>query len=228
MPAEDSVKRVAEAAKRMELSGLGVAHEYEGKEGLTEYLGLMDRIDKEVAVDLVRCCAISSEDPGNLKKDIGKVRQKVELVAVKGGEFEINKAAAEDSRVDLLLHPEYKRKDPGMDHKTTKMAAENDVTVCFVFHDLHQTYGKVRSHVFNHIKKSIELCQKYDAEFMVSSGARDEYGLRGGRDLASLLMVLGVETREAINSVTSIPENIVEENRSKLKGKVKRGGVREL
>ncbi len=227
LPAEDP-EEVVRSAENTEFTGLAIAHKYVDKEGLDGYLEEMDRLDSKVEPDLIRCCVVDAESPEELKKTVGKIRQKVEVVAVDGGDFDINKAAVGDSRVDILLHPEYKRKDSGMDHKTTKMASENDVVVGFVFHNLHQTYGKVRSHVLNHIKKCLKLCEKYDAEFIVTSGAGNKYEMRGPRELSSLLSVLGVEASLAIDSVSSTPKKIVKRNRRKLGGKTKRGGVEEL
>lgn len=226
-PAEDP-KGVLKSAETMEFDGIGLSHKYEKKKLLNEYLEKMDELSKDTDINLIRCCTIEPGTPDGLKKELGKVRQKVDLVAVDGGNFDINKKAVRDRRVDILLHPEYKRKDSGMDHKTAKMAAENEVAIGFVLHDLHQTYGKVRSHVMSHIKKTTELCEKYGADFVVTSGARDIYELRGARDMASLLKVIGVGTSKAMDSVSSVPRRIVEENRKKLGGKIKKEGVEKL
>ncbi len=224
----NEAKKALELIKGWNISGIALTHIYEDKEGINKYLERMDELNSQTKLDLVRCCVLDPGSPRELKDMLGETRQKVEIVEVDGGSFEINKAAVEDRRVDVLLHPEHKRKDPGIDHKTARAAAENEVVVGFVFHDLHQTYGKVRSHVLEHIRNSIDLCQKYGASFIVTSGAKDKYALRGGRELMSLPKVLGVEKGTAIDSVTNIPKKIVQKNRKKLKGKIKKGGVEEL
>lgn len=227
VPAKDP-EEVLESVEDMEFDGVALSHRYENKGLLNDYLEKVDELSRDTSLKLIRCCTLDAETPEELKKRLGKVRQKVDVVAVEGGDFDVNNAAVRDRRVDLLLHPEHKRKDPGMDHKTVKMATENEVAMGFVLHDLHQTYGKIRSHVIGHIKKTVELCQKYDANFVVTSGARDLYELRGPRELASLLKVLGVEPSEAMDSVSSVPRRIVEENRKKLGGKIKKDGVEEI
>ncbi|MFP4115965.1 MAG: RNase P subunit p30 family protein [Candidatus Aenigmatarchaeota archaeon] len=228
VPVEENTEEVARTAGRMGFSGIGITHTYEGKEGLNTYLEKMDEVDEKVEIDIIRSCALSPDNPKTLKRQLGKVRQKVEVVIVEGGDFDINRATTEESRVDILAHPEYKRKDPGMDHKTSKMAAENDVSVGLVFHNLHQTYGKVRSHVLRHMKRCMQLCEKYDTKLILLSGARDRYGLRDPRELASLGKILGRESSEVLQSVSSIPKKIVETNRKKLMGEIKGGGVEEL
>ncbi len=226
VPGED-YDEIIETACEMGFHGIGLTHRYENKDLLNRYLEDMDEIGRE-DIDIVRCCEINAKTAEEMKRAVGKVRQRVDIVEVVGGNFDINATAAKDRRVDILLHPEYKRKDPGMDHKTTKMAAKNEVTVGFVLHDLQHTYGKVRSHVINHIKKSIGLCKKYEAEFIVTSGAKNIYGLRSPRDLASLLQVLGIGSSESMDAISTIPKKIVRKNRKKLGGKIKRGGVEEV
>ncbi len=224
----DNAQKVLESAEEMDLDGIGIAHEYESKEELNRYLDGIDKLSKDTEMKLIRSCVIDAESPEELKKTVGKVRQKVDVVAVDGGDFDINSAAVRDRRIDVLLHPEYKRKDRGMDHKTMKMAAKNEVCLGFVLHDLHQTYGKVRSHVLRHMKNNIELCEKYGTEFLITSGARDVYELRGPRDLASLPKVLGVKASKAMDSVSSVPKKIVKENRKKLAGEIKKEGIEEV
>ncbi|MFP4116513.1 MAG: RNase P subunit p30 family protein [Candidatus Aenigmatarchaeota archaeon] len=224
----ENAQKVLESAEDMKFEGLGIAHRYKDREGLSKYLNAMDKLSKESDIKLVRSCVIDEKSPGRMKKAIGKVRQKVDVVAVDGGNFDINNAAVRDRRVDILLHPEHKRKDAGMDHKTVKIAAKNEVALGFVLHDLHQTYGKVRSHVLRHMKKNFELCERYSTKFLVTSGAHDVYELRAPRDLASLPKVLGVSTSKAIDSVSSVPKRIVKENRKKLAGDIKKEGVEEV
>ena len=228
VPAEEKAEEVVKLAEDMDFSGIGISHIYKGKEGLNDYLEKMDDIDSKTEIDIIRCCAIEPESPEEMESQVGKIRQKVELVAVKGGNFDVNRAAVEDRRIDILLHPEYKRKDSGIDHKTAKAASENDVTIGLVFHTLHQTYGKVRSHVLRHMKKSIQLCNKYGANITVVSGAEDKYSIKEPRELASLLRVLDVEPPESMRYVSYLPEGIVKTNRKKLKGEIKKGGVEEF
>lgn len=212
-------------AERFGFEGLGIMHKYGGEEDLDTFLKRMGEKEGEIDLDLVRCCEINPESPEELKKILGKVRERVEAVGVTGGNFDLNKAAVRDSRVDLLLHPEHKRKDGGMDHKTARMASENEVAIGIVLHSLFQTYGKVRSHVLNHIRKNIELCEEYNADIVVGSGARDRYELRDPRELASLPRVLGMSSNESMETVSSIPSEMVEENREKLERKGDTGGV---
>ncbi len=224
----DDIEEAVETAMKMNFSGIGPAHRYDNKKMLNKYLEEMDNLGGDLDIDLVRCCEIKADNPRDMKNKIGKTRQKVDVILVKGGNFDINTAATRDRRVDILLHPEHRRKDTGMDHKTAKMAAEKNVTIGFVMHDLHQTYGKVRSHVINHIRKSIELCEKYGVQFIVVSGARDIYGMRGPRELASLPKVLGVDPSKAMDTVSTVPHKIVKNNRKKLGGRIKKGGVERL
>lgn len=213
----EDLEECLEVGKRFGFSGLGILHKYEDKEGLDDFLKRI-REREEEGLDLVTGCEINPQSREDLKGKLDKVREKVEIVAISGGNFDINKNAVRDSRVDVLLHPEHKRKDSGMDHKTTRMASKNDVAVGIVLHSLFQTFGKVRSHVLNHMRRNLKLCKEYNTTVVVGSGAKDKYGLRDPRELASLPNVLGRDLNESMEMVSSNPSEIVEENRSKLEG----------
>lgn len=223
---ESEVDGMIELAKGLGFSGLGITHTYQTRNELDEFLEKMDK--REGKIDLVTSCLLEPENKKDLKRKVGKVRQKVEIVMVNGGDFKINKSAANDSRIDILLHPEYKRKDSGLDHKVAKEAAKNDVTVGFVFHDLLGTYGKIRSHIFDHMKRNLELCKKFNVSYIVVSGAKKKLEMRDPKELASLLETMDLESSESLDAISKTPKRMAKENRKKLNGKVKKKGVEEM
>lgn len=68
------------------------------------------------------------------------------------------------------------------------------------------------------IKKNVKLCRNYEANVITTSGAVNKWGLRSGRELASISYLLGLELGTAIDSVSTIPEEILRVNREKLAG----------
>ncbi|MFP4045892.1 MAG: RNase P subunit p30 family protein [Candidatus Aenigmatarchaeota archaeon] len=223
---EREAERMVGIAEKLGFTGLGITHIYDGTGKLNTFLDKTEGLKSEV--DVISCCLIKPDSPEEMKKEVTKVRQKVEVVMIDGGDFDINRAAVQDSRIDVLLHPEYKRKDRGLDHKTTKMAANNDVAIGFVFHDLLQTYGKVRSHIFDHMKSNLDLCERFDVEVLVVSGAKKPLEMRDPKQLASLLQTLGFESSQALLSVSGTPKRIVRKNRSKLSGKTVKKGLEQV
>ena len=67
--------------------------------------------------------------------------------------------------------------------------------------------------------KNVKLCREYNADVITTSGAVNKYGLRSGRELAAVTNLLGLELGKAIESVSSVPEEIVKINKEKLAGR---------
>lgn len=223
----EDIKEKIEMAEMLGFSGIGFAKNYGNGNDMDSFIEEIENKRDETDVDLITCCDVDVESTDMLKKIIGKVRQKVEVVLVRGGDFEINKAAVRDSRVDVLLHPEYKRKDRGLDHKLTNSASKNDVSIGIVLHPLLQTYGKLRSHIFKHIRDNLKLCDKYNVPVTVASGARKRTEMRDPRELASVPECLGSEPKKSVNMVSKTPSKMIQRNRKKLDNKIRKKGVEE-
>jgi ribonuclease P/MRP protein subunit RPP1 len=162
---------------------------------------------------------IKASNQNDLNSIIPKVRNKFEVVMVHGGDYDINRAACENSAVDVLCHPELGRKDSGLDHICIKSAQENNVAVEINFHEILGSSKKNRTYALSAMKRNVDLCRKYGAPVITTSGAVTKWGLRPGRDLSAILNILGMELGNAIDSTSVIPENIVKQNREKLSGK---------
>ncbi len=140
---------------------------------------------------------LEADEWGELKKKIGREREKADVLVFKGGNAELNRKAAEDSRLDIILHPEKDRKDSGIDHVIAEKAAENRVAIGFDFQQLRKS-GKTRSHILKHWSKNLMLCEKYDVPYIITSGARERFDLRAPRDLASIIDSLGYDGKKAV------------------------------
>ena len=69
------------------------------------------------------------------------------------------------------------------------------------------------------MKKNIMLCENYNTEVIVSSGAVSKWNMRAPRDMAAFANVLGLQLGKAIGSMSTVPENMVKTNREKIQGK---------
>lgn len=149
---------------------------------------------------------LEADDWGELKRKIGEERGDADVLVFRGGDEELNRKAAEDSRVDILLHPEKGRKDPGINHVVAKAAAENNVAIGFDFTMLDGP-EKTRSHILRHWSRNLMLCDKYGTPYIITTGAENRYDLRAPRDLASIIDSLGYDGKMA---VSGFPEKILE------------------
>jgi len=143
----------------------------------------------------------------SILKDIKKIKhlnskKKDEIIIVDGGNEEINKAAVENKKVDILLSPEPNTKDKlyqrdsGLNHVLCELASKNGVAYGINFNKLlekdYRLIGK--------IMQNIRLCRKSKVKIVFGSFANEIHEMRNVKDLISLARVLGMTPLEAKNS----------------------------
>jgi ribonuclease P/MRP protein subunit RPP1 len=209
---EDSLEEVVKRAKLLGLSGIGVA----------KFLTNGDKKWELPAVegtDLVPVGIIKANSSEELNKMAKKVRKKVVVLMAHGGDYDINRAACENPMFDVLCCPEQGRKDSGLDHICVKAAKENNVAIEISFRGILQSFKKQRVFAISAIKHNIALCKKYETPMITTSSALSKWDMRGGRELAAVTYLLGIELTKAIQTVSTIPKSIVINNREKLENK---------
>lgn len=212
---KDSLYEMMKIAKRLGYHGIGYCKFFEHD---LEW-------DSELKnIDLVKVCIIKASGKNELLKMIKKSREKAEIIGVYGGDYEINRVACECSMVDVLLHPELNRNDSGLDHICVRAASENNVAIEVNFREVLHTHGNKRVKVMKFMQRNIDLCLKYNARILITSGAQNRFEMRAPRDLIGLLYLLGVDINIAVDSMTTIPFEMIKINREKLSGK-RYGGV---
>ncbi|HIG97659.1 MAG TPA: hypothetical protein HA230_04935 [Candidatus Aenigmarchaeota archaeon] len=206
---ENSVEDVAKMAKRLELSGIGIVRYYPVTENLPKIEG----------IDLISSIMLKAAKPDELNAMAEKARSKAEILMVHGGDYDVNRAACENPLIDVLCHPELGRKDSGLDHICVRAAHDNNVAIEINFREVLESYKRNRIYVLSAMKKNIELCKKYETKIVSSSSAVTVWGMRSGRELAALTHLLGLELGKSIETSSTIPEQIIRENREKMAGK---------
>jgi ribonuclease P/MRP protein subunit RPP1 len=166
--------------------------------------------------DLVSMVILKPKNPEELNIELERSRKAFEIIAVQGGDYEVNRSACEDNRVDLLLNPERGRLDSGIDHICAKAAADNSVAIEINFNGILNAKNRPRMVYF--LKRNVYLCKKYNAPLITTSGASNIWEMRAPRELAAISHVLGMEINEAIESVSLVPEEKLKINRDKLSG----------
>jgi ribonuclease P/MRP protein subunit RPP1 len=190
----ESLERIEEFKKKLEKAGIDIAFGYK----------------------------IKTSNPNNIPKIAKKIRKRVEIILVNGGDLEINRKACETSEVDILTHPEFGRNDSGLDYVMAKFAKENGVSIEFNFRSLLLSYKKSRSDIFSRMLENAKLIRKYKAPFVLSSGAIEPNDLRSPSELISFGKVLGLNPK---NIKINLSGKILEENRKRLGGKWVMPGV---
>ncbi|MFB6208449.1 MAG: RNase P subunit p30 family protein [Candidatus Nanohaloarchaea archaeon] len=181
------------------------------REDSTEVCGTAEELGWTAPCD-IDTVFLEAGDWGELKQKIKQERGKADVLVFRGGDEELNRKAASDPRVDVLLHPERGRKDSGMNHVVAKEAAENNVAIGFDFSRLLAD-DKTKTHVLAHWRRNLKLCEKYGVEYIITTGAREKYGLRAPRDLAAVIDSLGYNGMEAVKHNPSRILNRVKERK---------------
>ena len=214
---ENSVEDMTQMGKRLGLAGIGVVRYFPSVSELPDVEG----------IDLINSVMIKPAKPEEVGRLAEKARERAEVLMVHGGNYDVNRAACENSAIDVLCHPELGRKDSGLDHICTRAAHDNNVAIEVNFREVLESYKRNRIYMLSAMKKNIELCKKYDVKIVTTSSAVTKWGMRSGRELASIAHLIGLDLGKAIETTTSIPEQIIRENREKLAGK-RYEGVREV
>lgn len=221
----ENLEKTIEVAQALGFSGIGITEKHHNFEAFKNLRKELRELSGKSGLDLVACVEIEADSIKTLKKALAKYRDVAEIIVVAGGDYAINRAAAEDGRVDVLAHPEFKRTDSGIDHIVAKSAAQNGVALELNMGELLMTYRRVRSHILNHMERNVMLCKKFGTPIVITSGARDAWGVRDPRELAALGRMLGLTLEESMRAVSEACEARITTNRKKLAGKILYKGV---
>jgi ribonuclease P/MRP protein subunit RPP1 len=213
---ENSIEEIVRFAEKLGYSGIAICDSYQDKEKIDELKKAIKEVETEIEV--YPGVNIKAKNVNELKEIINKVREKVLVVVVSGGNYNINRAACEDSRVDILAHPELGRIDSGLDQVCLEAATQNNVAIQINFKEILYSFRKPRSYILNHITKNIRLTDHFRTPVIICSDAQSTWDMRAPRELVSIANVLGLDLGKAFLGVTSIPQQIVEDNKKILEG----------
>lgn len=203
--------------RRAEYLGLaGICIVASPTENIEDYLEKIRRLREKANIDIITGVLID-EKPGNIIGLVRNLRRKVELILVSGGDYEINRIACSSDYVDILCNPGKGRKDPGIDHICCREAREHSVLIELNFRELLKSQGMDRIRELNKMKEIVRLCTKARTNFIVNSGAKEIFDLRGGRELSSFSFCSGASLADSLMANSELAERIVTKNREKMK-----------
>jgi len=156
---------------------------------------------------------IYARNPEDLKKKVQKFRDKEDVLIVNGGNLKINRAACEDPRVDILVHPYKNRRDSGINHVHAKKASENEVAIELSIAPLIKTRLSLRARLLSQFQQIIKMHRKFGFPIIISSNAYSIYDLRTPQDIIALARCFGMTVEETEDSLSKNPVNIIERNK---------------
>lgn len=203
---ENSPEELAALAKHLGYSGLAfVPHSDKLSSGLPS-------VPSEGNFEIIKGVELKEENPSKLHGLIGMFRKKVDVLAVHGGSEKINRAAVENSSVDILNHPS-PEKGRGLNQVLAKAAGENEVAIGLSLAALLYSRGFRRVHLLSDYRATLELARKYDVPLLLSSDAMSCFDLRAPREMAAFAELFGMEEDEALDAISTVPEKVLARNR---------------
>lgn len=142
---------------------------------------------------------IKTDKLNELRNTINKTKG---IVIVEGGPDNINRAAVENKKVDILLSPEKERKrdhthyrDSGLNQVLCKLAKQNKISIGINFNDIYNS--KHRDKLLAKIKQNIRFCRKYKVNMVVGSFANKKEEIRSKDELQTFARALGMTPGQA-------------------------------
>lgn len=202
------------------------------------FSGLCVIMDKPEELEVIRKKKVSGLDistgllleakPGHVRQLAKNHRNSVEIIAVKGGNLDVNRAAVESPEVDILASPwgDFElRNDTGINHVIAKLAKKNNVAIEFNFRQILHSHKKNRVDILKKMQEAAKFVRKYKAPFLISSGAMSKWDLRSPSDLTAFGKILGFNESQVKHAFSDF---LIKENRKRLSGKWLMPGVEKI
>lgn len=149
---------------------------------------------------------LNADNWGELKEKIREKRSEADVLVYYGTTEQLNRKAVESSEIDILLTSVNEGKVTGFNHVTAKKASKNGVAVGLDLSETPEDPEK-RSVMLADWRKIMELCEKYGADYLVTTGASTVMELRVPQDIAALIDSIGFSGQD---SVSRTPRKILE------------------
>ncbi|MCX6815144.1 MAG: hypothetical protein NTY20_05855 [Candidatus Aenigmarchaeota archaeon] len=212
------VEKAADIAKRLGFSGIAVAVPWANRAALGEIRAkakALKGMDIALGIEL----QTRANDIPRIAKSI---RRQSELILVRGGTEELNRAALETPEVDMLVSPNLQNGQCGINHILARLGAKNNVAIAFDFLEIMQSYKKTRSQLLSCWMETARFVRKYKCPFVLSSGALNEWDMRAPSELIAFGKFLGFDEKRCKRALDG---GILCENRKRLGGKWVMPGV---
>ncbi len=171
---------------------------------------------KALGADIALCDGVKGDYPSGMeihakgKKDLkAKLGKRLDYTLVHGGDYNINRLAVADKRVDILAHPDLGRRDSGMDSVIARAAGINKVAIEVNLGRVITSWGLNRVYVIRNVRRNLMLARRYKVPLVATTGAKSFIELRGGDGVHHLLRLMGFGEEEAIDAMYVVPSKIL-------------------
>ncbi|MCX8178293.1 MAG: PHP domain-containing protein [Candidatus Aenigmarchaeota archaeon] len=222
---ESSLEEIATQAKMLGYSGICFAEYFKGKQKMLELKEEIAKVSEKARIKIF--LGFEARNSNELKRLVA-LRREYDVLLVRGYDTKLNRLAVETPEVDILTHPEYERKDSGLNHVLVKEAAKNNVSIEINFRNILINSKNSRSAVLSHITHNVMLCKKFKAPVIICSGAISHWQLRDPKIMISFAKLVGLDLHEAKLSLSEAPKRIINQIDERKSRKWIMPGVKEL
>jgi RNase P/RNase MRP subunit p30 len=127
----------------------------------------------------------------NVQEVAKKLRKEAETIIASGSD-DINRLASDCWEIDLIGSPEVHEEgdfmhqlNSGVDYVIAKACAEKGIAVEINFANVLNAYGRRRAQIMARMAQNVRICRDCECNVVITSGAKDKFGLRGPQELAA-------------------------------------------
>ena len=154
--------------------------------------------------DVFRGIEIEASNMADLKR-VALVRKNFDVVLVNAREIDILRKAVRVKDVDVV---HVGTKEGVIDHIIAKDASANKTFIEFRLSDMLNFYANHRARIFRNLVFNAKMIKKYSTPFVITSGAREKWELRGVGELIAFAVALGFQPNEAKAGLQRLSELI--------------------
>ncbi len=186
----------------------------------------LQKICCDANVDLVTRVDLAPKTSKGLLHDLRRFRRRFEIISVICDSKPVARQAAKDRRVDLLTFPATDVRKGFFDHAEAELASSALASLEIEMARLLLLKGFSRIRLLSSLRRESAIAKKFGVPVVISSGAANEYLMRGPRDYAALAGLFDMATSVALRALSEIPFSLVRRNREKLSPKYVAPGIR--
>lgn len=188
----------------------------------------LQHICHEAKIDLATRLDLSPRTTSQLLHSLRHFRRKFEIISVMCNTKDIARQAARDRRVDLLQFSVTNLRKRFFDDAEAKLASQAFSSLEIETAPLLRFAGTTRIPLISRLQKEVAVAERFRVPITISSGATDEFHIRGPHDTAALATLLDLPSSSALKALSENSYATVERNRKKLSPTFVAPGIRIL
>lgn len=180
----------------------------------------------DAKIDFVTRVNFFPKTSRELIHDLRRFRRRFEVISVTCTSKGVARQAAKDRRVDLLHFPATNLRKRFFDRAEAELASKAFSSLEIEMTPLLLLTGFSRIRLLSRLQREVAIAERFKVPVIISSGATNEYLIRGPHDYAALTTLFDMSVSSALRALSENPVAMVERNREKLSPSYVAPGIR--